>query len=71
MKKEKSFEEKLNDLNEILSKMQSSETKLEDSIKLYEQAVTLIEDCKTTLTAAELRIEEISSKLLAEEDETL
>ena len=43
MKTPKSFEEGMDRLNTILVKMQSEETSLSDSVKLYAEAASLME----------------------------
>ena len=63
MKTPKSFEEGMERLNGILAKMQSEETSLADSVKLYAEAASLMEYCRATLEKTSLQIEEIDAKL--------
>ena len=49
MKTPKSFEEGMDRLNTILVKMQSEETSLSDSVKLYAEAASLMEYCHAIL----------------------
>ena len=49
MKAPKSFEEGMERLNDILTRMQSEETSLADSVKLYAEAASLMEYCHTVL----------------------
>lgn len=63
MKTPKSFEEGMERLNTILAKMQSEETSLSDSVKLYAEAASLMEYCHTVLEKTSLQIEEIDEKL--------
>ena len=69
MKKSTSFEAKLSEIENIIFKLQSQDTPLEDSIKLYKQAVELLSECKDTLKNTELEIEKINSELILEEEE--
>lgn len=52
-----SFESAYARLEEILEKMNSGKVSLEESLKLYEEADTLIVRCNKQLTAAEKKIE--------------
>ena len=63
MKKEPSFEEKMDELNATLEKLQSPDTSLEESVQLYEKAADLIISCKKILESAELKVEEITQRL--------
>lgn len=63
MKTPKSFEEGMERLNSVLAKMQSEETTLADSVKLYAEAAALMEYCRAALEKTSLQIEEIDAKL--------
>ena len=63
MKTPKSFEEGMERLNGVLAKMQSEETTLADSVKLYAEAAALMEYCRAALEKTSLQIEEIDAKL--------
>jgi exodeoxyribonuclease VII small subunit len=52
-----SFEQAFERLEQILEKMNSNKTPLEDSMKLFEEAEELIRACNTRLVSAEQRIE--------------
>lgn len=65
MKAPKTFEEGIARLEEILAKMQSEETTLAESVKLYAEAANLVEYCSKTLGKVSLQIEEIDSRLAA------
>ena len=65
MKAPKTFEEGMTRLEEILAKMQSDETSLAESVKLYAEAANLVEYCSRTLGKVSLQIEEIGSRLAA------
>lgn len=63
MKTPKSFEEGMERLNGVLAQMQSEETTLADSVKLYAEAAALLEYCRAALEKTSLQIEEIDTKL--------
>ena len=52
-----SFEQAFERLEQILEKMNSAKTPLEDSLKLFEEAEGLIQACNIRLVASEQRIE--------------
>jgi len=55
-KKEKTFEEKLSRLNEIVDKVENETLPIEESMKLYEEGNALIKELETTLKEAEKKI---------------
>lgn len=59
MKKPKSFEEGVQRLEEVLDKLASAETPLNESVKLYTEAAALLEYCTTVLNNAKLQMEQI------------
>ena len=65
-KTEKSFEESYSRLEKILEKLESEDVTLEETIKLYEEGLTLTKFCYETLNNAELRIKEINKSLKGE-----
>ena len=67
MKAPKTFEEGMSRLEDILAKMQSEETTLADSVKLYAEAAGLVEYCSRTLGKVSLQIDEIDGRLAAME----
>jgi exodeoxyribonuclease VII small subunit len=66
IKKEKSFEESFTRLEKILEKLESEEVTLEETIKLYEEGLSLTKFCYDKLNSAELRIKEINKSLKGE-----
>ncbi len=62
-KKENSFEESLNRLQEISEALESGEVGLEESIKLYEEGINLAKLCFSTLKDAELKVTELKKQL--------
>ena len=63
MRAPKTFEEGMTRLEEILARMQSDETTLAESVKLYAEAANLMEYCGRTLDKVSLQIEEIDGRL--------
>ena len=61
-KDEVQFEASFARLEEILEKMNSGTVSLDDSLKLYEEADSLISKCSTRLNEAEQRIETLIKK---------
>ena len=54
------FEEKLTKLTEIVEKLEvGNELPLEDSLKLFEEGVSLVSSCREMLEKAEQRVENI------------
>ncbi len=54
-----SFEDALNRLEQIVSKLESGQAPLEESIALYEEGARLKAHCEDRLKAAQLRVEKI------------
>ena len=55
-----SFEDALMELEGIVRNLESSQTKLDDSITAYERGVALKKHCEKRLNDARLKIEKIS-----------
>jgi exodeoxyribonuclease VII small subunit len=55
-----SFEKKLERLSDIVSKLESSETPLEEMLRLYEEGTTLSADLTKLLRHAELKVETLT-----------
>lgn len=58
-----SFKTDLQRLEEISSLLDSSELDLEEAISLYEEGIQLSQKCLKTLTEAELKVNELKSKI--------
>jgi len=58
---EKSFEEALAGLEDVVAKLESGEIPLEESIELYERGIGSFKRCHELLRAAEKRIEGLVS----------
>jgi exodeoxyribonuclease VII small subunit len=52
----KRYEDLIQELKEVIRKIENGETSLEESIALYERGTLLITECETLLNEAELRI---------------
>ena len=65
MRTPKSFEEGMGRLNTVLAQMQSEETSLSESVKLYAEAASLMEYCHSALEKTSLQIDEIDARLTA------
>ena len=61
-KKENNFESALKRLEEISDLLESEDTPLEDSIKLFEEGIELKEFCEEKLKSAKLKIDKIVKK---------
>ena len=68
MKAPKTFEEGMTRLEDILEKMQSEETTLAESVKLYAEAAGVVDYCNKTLDKGSLQSEEIDGRLAAREE---
>ena len=64
--KEKSFEDLFKRLEEILELLESEKCTLDDTIRLYEEGLTLAKLCSEILNKAELKISEISKSIKGE-----
>lgn len=57
-----SFEQAIAALTDIVDRVEQGEIPLEESLRQYEQGMTLIKHCRTVLQEAEQRIEKMSLK---------
>lgn len=55
-KKEKTFEEKMGELEELIAKLESGTVPLEEMVALHERGMALYESCAQELTAFEKRL---------------
>ena len=62
-KQERSFEESFSRLEKILERLESEDCALDETIKLYEEGITLTKFCYDKLNNAELRIKEINKSV--------
>ena len=57
--KANSFEESINRLEELVDKMESGESSLEQNLKWFEEGMDLIKKCQTHLVDADKRVQEL------------
>lgn len=60
--KKKNFEERIEEIDEIIEKLEAGELSLDDSIKEYEKAIKLIKESETLLEAAEGKVMKVLEK---------
>ncbi|MEG2891727.1 MAG: exodeoxyribonuclease VII small subunit [Clostridium sp.] len=65
-KKEKNFEAAIERLEEIVTKMESEELSLEDSIKVFKEGMDLVALCNSKLDDAETKINVIMKEKTGE-----
>lgn len=58
-KKEKTFEEKLNDLEIIIKELENGNVDLDDAISKYTEAMNIAKECSDKLDAAEKAVNKI------------
>jgi exodeoxyribonuclease VII small subunit len=58
----KDFEKSLQDLEQIVNKMEAGELGLEESLNQFEKGIKLAKNCQDTLTNAEFRVEQLIEK---------
>jgi len=58
----KDFEKSLQQLEKIVTQMESGELGLEDSLNRFEQGIKLAKNCQDTLSNAEQRVEQLIEK---------
>ena len=56
---EKSFEEAYNQLKEIVEKLETSDTNLNESLEIFEQGIQLINFCNKKLEDAESKFQKL------------
>lgn len=59
-KKKQSFESAMQRLEEIAALLEENDASLDDSLKLFEEGVSLISYCNETLENAKLRVEKLT-----------
>ena len=60
-KKNKSFEENIERLEQIVRAMERGEVSLEESLKLFQEGTALVASCGKLLDEAELQVKKIST----------
>lgn len=61
-KNEKKFEEKINDLENLINELENGNVDLEDSIEKYVEAMNLAKECDQKLKNIEERVSKIISE---------
>lgn len=59
----KSFEKNLEKLEEVVSKLESDQLSLDESLKEFESGVKLYQVCKSTLEEAQKKVTSLTEKL--------
>lgn len=54
------YEEKIEQLRQIIAKIEDGSTSLDESMKLYEQGAVLVKQCESLLAEAEEKITTLS-----------
>lgn len=55
----KDFEKSLQNLEQIVQKMENGDLGLEDSLKQFEKGIQLAKSCQTALSSAELKVNQL------------
>jgi len=63
------FEHSLDELEQLVQRMEKGDLSLDDSLAAYERGVSLYRHCQTALEQAELRVKLLSDPLDAENAE--
>ena len=63
MAKVADYEKYMQELENILEKLQTEEISLDETLTMYAKVAVLIDKCNTILKTAKLEIEEISAKI--------
>ena len=58
-----SFEQSLRRLEEIVKKLEQGEVSLDDSIRMYEEGMSLSKACMEKLTQAELKLKKLGKDM--------
>ena len=62
MAREKKFEDKIKELEEIINILESGEVSLDESIKKYTKAMQLVKECDSELKNIETKVNKIVSE---------
>ncbi|MBS1473703.1 exodeoxyribonuclease VII small subunit [Massiliimalia massiliensis] len=60
-KKLPSFEETVQELEQIIARLEQGELNLDESLTLYEQGIALTRQCSQQLESAQLKLEELKA----------
>ncbi len=56
----KKYEEQINELKEIIEKIENGDAGLDESLELYEKGIAIMKNCEKILEEAELKVTELS-----------
>ncbi len=59
-KKSKNFEQKISEIEKIVSSLEQKNLELEQSLELFEKGTALIRECQKTLLSAEQKISSLN-----------
>ena len=68
--KQSNFEASLNKLELIVTKLEDENISLEDSVKSFEEGISLVKSCQEELKSAELKIQKLLDDGTSEDIET-
>ena len=54
------FEQSLDELEQLVAKMEQGDLGLDDSLKSFERGISLYRECQTALETAELRVKQLT-----------
>ena len=63
------FERSLDELEQLVQRMEKGDLSLDDSLQAYERGIALYRNCQTALEQAELRVRLLSDPLEPEKSE--
>ena len=63
------FESALEELEELVSKMESGDLSLDESLKAFERGIELTRKCQSSLEAAELKVQTLTKEREAEDSD--
>jgi len=69
MNKQKSYEESVKRLQEIVAELEKTNITLEQSMKLFEEGVVLVKECGEVLDTAQQKVEQLSGSIKFFSDE--
>jgi exodeoxyribonuclease VII small subunit len=55
-----SYEKQIDELREIISKIESGDAGLDESLSLYERGIVILQNCQKILEEAEMKVTELS-----------
>lgn len=68
VKQEKTFEQKMSDIEKIIDSLDKKEIQLEQSLELFEKGIGLIRECQKALQTAEQNISILNNENIPDEE---